>query len=112
MEKKLPGVFVNKIGKKANNKSVYYGGKENPPEMENVVEPANLRNTEKLNIRQKLNRVFQSVNYIYKIDVELILKDKKITKRIIGYNDTNIITFDNELIPIGDVIDVKLVQKG
>ena len=35
------------------------------------------------------------------------LKDGTVTKRIIGKNNTHLITMENELIPISDIIDIK-----
>lgn len=100
MNKKLPGVFVNKINKQIhNNKMVYYGPNEAEKEEEKETE-------EPINIRQKIRKLFQSTNYIYKLDVDIILKDKTITKRIIGYNDRDIITFDNERIPIENITNI------
>lgn len=114
MEKKLPGVFVNKIGKKLdNNKSVYYGPREGEKQVnqeETIKTPQN-REGLSLNVRQKINRIFQSVNYIYKMDVEITMKDKKIKKRVVGYNDNDLITFDNELIPISDIIDIEVAKE-
>lgn len=59
------------------------------------------------NINQKINEVFNSSNYIYKADVELTLKSGTVVKRIVGRNSTHLITIENELIPISDVIDIK-----
>ena len=50
--------------------------------------------------------MFSSPRYVYKIDAEITLKDKKVTKKIIGKNNNNLITIDNELIPIQDIIDI------
>lgn len=110
MDKKLPGVFVNKIDKKlTNNKTVYYGGADEKVEKKVEEKKVHLGN-EPLNIKQKLNQVFKSVNYIYKIDVMITLKDKTVTKKIIGYNDRDVITFDNELIPIADILDIEVAK--
>ena len=58
-------------------------------------------------ILQKINSIFTSSNYIYKADVEIKLKDKTINKRVIGKNKTHLITIDNELISISDILDIK-----
>lgn len=109
MDKKLPGVFVNKIDKKLNNnKSVYYGGREE--EREEIIKPAGKKEGLSLNVRQKISRIFQSVNYVYKMDVEITTKDQKVKKRVVGYNDHDLITFDNELIPISDILDIEVVK--
>lgn len=103
MNKKLPGVFANKIEKKIqNNETVYYSKKEIEKETKDI------KQEKPINIRNKIHKLFKSTNYIYKLDTEITLKDKTITKRVIGYNDKDIITFDNELIPIENIIDIEM----
>ena len=63
------------------------------------------------NIKQKVNEIFASPNYVYKANVEITLKDKKIKKRIIGRNKDYIITMDNLLIPINEILDIKSIKK-
>ena len=100
--KDLPKVFHNNIGKKFNNNSdVYYSNRNS-----NIKEVVDNRT-----IIQKINDIFSSPNYVYKANVEITLKDKKITKRIIGRNKNYIITMDNKLIPISDIIDIKSIKK-
>lgn len=114
MEKKLPGVFVNKIGKKLdNNKTVYYGSKEERKveKQDQSIKPSQNKEGLTLNIRQKINRIFQSVNYVYKMDVVVTTRDQKMVKRVVGYNDHDLITFDNELIPISDIIDIEVAKE-
>lgn len=103
--KDLPKVFQNNIDKKFNNNSsVYYSSNDNRS-----------LNTEEVKdnrtILQKINEIFSSPNYVYKANVEITLKDKKVTKRIIGRNKDFIITMDNTLIPISDIVDIKSVKK-
>lgn len=100
--KELPKVFHNKIDKKFdNNKKVFYS---NDLQKED-------RSVDKKTVIQKINEIFASPNYVYKANVEILLKDKKITKRIIGRNKNYIITMDNDLIPIVDIIDIKSTKK-
>ena len=108
MEKKLPGVFPGKVKKDSgNNKKVFYSS-----ETENFINDKNvepLLKPEK-NIKQKINEIFNSPNYIYKADVEIKLKDKTVVKRIVGRNNTHLITMENELIPINDMVDIKTID--
>lgn len=99
--KDLPKVFHNKVDKKFNNnRSVYYS---NNNYNEEVIDTRN--------VVQKINDIFSSPNYVYKANVEITLKDKKVTKRIIGRNKNYIITMDNDLIPITDIVDIKSIKK-
>jgi len=100
--KDLPKVFRNNIDKKFNNnRSVYYSN--NNSSTDEV--------KDNRTVLQKINDIFSSPNYVYKANVEIILKDKKVTKRIIGRNKEYIITMDNSLIPISDIVDIKSVKK-
>ena len=68
-------------------------------------------NIDNRNVLQKINDIFSSPNYVYKANVEIVLKDKTVNKRIIGRNKNYIITMDNELIPVNDIIDIKTQKK-
>lgn len=103
--KDLPKVFQNNVDKKFNNNSsVYYSS--NDTRSLNSGETKDNRT-----ILQKINEIFSSPNYVYKANVEISLKDKKVTKRIIGRNKDFLITMDNTLIPISDIVDIKSVKK-
>lgn len=95
MEK--PKVFQNNDNKKfTNNNDVFYSKNNNDVSTKNIY--------------QKINDIFSSPNYIYKANVEISLKDKIISKRIIGRNKDFLITMDNELIRINDILDIKTVK--
>ena len=99
--KDLPKVFHNKIDKKfSNNRSVYYSSNSLNDEI-----------VDTRTIKQKINDIFSSPNYVYKANVDITLKDKKITKRIIGRNKDYIITMDNDLIPISEIVDIQSQKK-
>lgn len=102
MEKKLPKVFANSIDKKLNNnESVYYEKNDR-----NIEEPKKSNLNDSFNINQKINHIFSSSRYVYKADVDITLKDGKVSKKIIGRNKNQLITMDNELINISDIIDI------
>lgn len=99
--KDLPKVFRNNLDKKFNNnRSVYYSSNDSKEEVR-----------DSRSVLQKINDIFASPNYVYKANVEITLKDKKVTKRIIGRNKDYIITMDNVLIPVEDIIDIKSIKK-
>ena len=101
--KDLPKVFRNNINKKlSNNNKVYYSSDRNY-KTEEV--------KDNKTILQKINEIFSSPNYVYKANVEITLKDKKFTKRIIGRNKDFIITMDNTLIPVSEIVDIKSIKK-
>ncbi|MBS7020752.1 MAG: hypothetical protein KH135_02625 [Firmicutes bacterium] len=111
MEKKLPEVFKNKIEKKLNNNEhVYYSSGERSDSKEEKKEPqktsmvANLKNK---TVNQKIQTIFSSPTYVYKADVEVVLKDgTRMVKKVIGKNNQHLITMDNELIAIDTIEDI------
>ncbi len=98
MENKLPKVFANKIDKNVgNNENVYH---------DNDVYHKDEYN-DGLTINQKINKIFSSSKYVYKADVEIVLKDgSKVSKKVIGRNKNELITMDSELIKISDIDDI------
>ena len=100
--KDLPKVFQNNFNKKfENNNSVFYSHSNfSKKEL-----------SDSISIKQKINDIFSSPNYVYKANVEITLKDKQINKRIIGRNKDYIITMDNSVIPINDIVDIRSIKK-
>ena len=106
VNKKIPKVFANKINRKAgNNENVYYSDHDN---IETSHEDIKDEIKFDKNINQKINDIFNSPTYIYKADVEITLKNGVVSKRIVGKNNTHLITMENELIPISDIRDIKM----
>lgn len=115
MEKKLPEVFKNKIEKKLNNNvNVYYSnGQRDIPEKkkEETNRSTILSQLGNQTVEQKIQSIFASPTYVYKADVELVLKDgKKLVKKVIGKNSQHLITMDNELIAIDTIEDIAFKQ--
>ena len=107
MNKKLPGVFANKIsGAVAHNKDVAYGIEE----VKSTVKEEKKETNNNLNINQKINAIFNSPRYVYKADVKIAMKDQTIERKIIGRNSIHLITMDNELIPISEILDISFLE--
>ena len=102
MEKKLPTVFANKIDKKLENNTTVSVTRE-----DTVREEKEPKMVYGKNINQKIQDIFSSTKYVYKADVIITLKDKKITKKVVGKNANYLITIDNVLIPISDIVDIE-----
>ena len=103
MKRDLPGIFANKVENDSNDLFSYAKKEEVIEEVKNEkIQP---------NIYQKIQKIFNSTNYIYKAEVLITTKDGKKTKKIIGKNNNNLITIENELISINDIIDIELVKK-
>lgn len=109
MDKKLPGIFANKIEKpNTNNVRVAYGSKEKDSKPKEEVKSSFQLSK---NINQKIHSIFSSSRYVYKADVEIVTKNGVLTKKIIGKNNSHLITIDNELIPISDIVDISFVDQ-
>lgn len=109
MNKKLPGVFANKIEKNiSNNEKVYYSSHEEKKDKEEKIK-ADVT-VEHKNIYQKINDIFSSEKYVYKAKVEIRLKNGTKKVNVIGHNNGYLITIDNELIPISDIEDINFLQ--
>ena len=108
MEKKLPKVFAKKIDKKLNNNETVYYDKndvrsEKKDERKNVTESL-------LSVNQKINQIFSSARYVYKADVVITTKNGKMNKKIIGRNRNELITMDNEVINVNDILDIEFSE--
>ena len=97
--KDLPKVFENPINEeRGNNKTYSYQHEELKKPLDNRP------------IDQKLNTIFSSEHYIYKIKVAIIRDGKQENKTLIGRNKDTLITLENEQIPIKDIQDIYLIQ--
>ena len=56
--------------------------------------------------RNECHLVMATGNILH-LHVKITLKSGTVTKRIVGRNATHLITIDNELIPITDVVDIE-----
>ena len=107
MEKKLPKVFANKIDKNLNNNETVYYNKNEERKIEEKDPLSSI-----LTVNQKINQIFSSARYVYKADVVITTKSGKINKRIIGRNRNELITMDNEVININDIIDIEFQKNN
>lgn len=96
-------MYINKIDKYINNnESVYYV---------DVSKEKNEIDKKDIDVSKKIREIFNSKNFIYKADVVIETKDGIYNKRLIGRNKKNLITSENELISISDIIDINY-KKG
>lgn len=100
--KKLPNLYTNTFNKKIDN-SLEYITIPNK-----IIE--NKTALSKYALNKKIENIFKSKNYIYKIKVEITQKDKITIETIIGKTKNNLITLDNKLISINDILDIKKVE--
>ena len=101
MNKELPKMYHNKINKTVNSIQKVYNSMENHKNNE-------LRQNKysSISIDQKIEQIFQEKDFVYKADVEIITDTETIRKRIVARNQNNLITIDNEYIPISIIRDI------
>ena len=102
----LPRMYHNKIEKDLNNNKKVFSTLEKEEERRSI----NINNKNNYTVEQKIYNIFNSPNYIYKIDVVIVTDTSKETKRIVGKTKTNLITMDNEYIPINTIRDIYIVR--
>ena len=89
LEKNLPKIFRCQKDKSfSNNINYFYGEYRNKQEKVTV------------------DDLFK-INEIYRTNVKLVLKDKTVNKTIIGRTQNNLITYDNEIIPISEILEIE-----
>lgn len=95
--KDLPKMYQHREVKEFNNnRQVYYG-----------MEKDNTNNVLSSNdIRKKINDIINSPTFIYRTTVNIVIGNDTITRKIIGIHDNNLITIDNEYIPIDNIKDI------
>lgn len=93
----LPKVYQNRnIGNINNDQELFYSAKDE--------KKYNHKN--KIDIAEKINNLFKSNKFIYKINVHIITNTQEMDTTIIGKVNNSLITIDNNLIPIKDIIDI------
>lgn len=105
MPKELPRMYQNKIEKNFDNIQKVYSTLYD--DVVNIDKKNIKKNTKEIyTIERKIYNIFKSPTYVYKADVIIETDDGVINKRIIGKNKNNLITIDNEYIPINKIKDI------
>ena len=85
---KLPNIYKGKVNED-NNLRMAYASKE-----------------ENIDVKDIINKLFKQ-NKLYKQDVYIETKDKTYNTKIIGRTNEHIITINNEVIKIDEIIKIK-----
>lgn len=93
--KKLPKLFKNEIDKPLNNNKKYCYLKEETSEQ-----------VDKLTIDEKINKIFNGLGNAYNVPVKIKTKDKVFTTSLVSKTKNNLVTLDNEVIKIEDIISI------
>ena len=100
---KLPKVYVNKISSKSvNNEEVFYSKKGKS--VSKTLDSSSAVNN--LLVQKKINDIFNSPNFVYKVNVILTLKDGKREETLIAKTNDGVLTIDNKVIRIKDILGI------
>lgn len=99
MNKELPKMYQNKINKSVGNIQKVYStiGKN---------DDGNHKKYSCISVDQKIEQIFSAPDYVYKADVTIVTDTETIKRRVVARNKNNIITIDNEYIPISLIRDI------
>lgn len=105
MSKELPKMYQNKINKPVSSIQKIYStiGKKNTEIETNWIKNTRYSN---MSIDQKIDNIFNASDYVYKADVTIVTDTETIKKRVVARNKNNLITMDNEYIPISIIRDI------
>lgn len=99
--KKLPKIYQNEITKKINNNKTVCYLKEEPLDHYTGIPT----------ILEKIDQVFSGYGYSYNIPVTIKTTTNTYNTSLIAKTEKNIITLDNDIIPISEIIDFQITKK-
>lgn len=101
-------MYKNKINKRLDNTQMVYStlDKERNTKEEVSSDLERVSHYDNISIDKKINDIFSSSDYIYKADVKIVTDNCILNKRIVARNRNNLITMDNEYIPISMIRDI------
>lgn len=93
-----PKMYQNKTIKEFhNNRSIYMSS--NKYDSRPIIDKVN-------DIRKKINDIINSNSFIYQTRVNIVIGNDTITRKIIGIFNNNLVTIDNEYIPLDNIRDI------
>lgn len=105
--KNLPKVYKNEINKKINNnKKVCRLKKELPLDTSK-----DISELQKNDIEITLSQIFNGIGYSYNIPVTIKTSTKTYETSLITKTKNNVITLDNDIISIQDIINLEINKK-
>lgn len=100
--KKLPKIYKNEITKKINNnKEVCYLKNEQVSDM---------THNSKKDIELTLDEIFNGIGYSYNIPVTIKTSTKTYETSLITKTKNNVVTLDNDIISIEDIISLEITR--
>lgn len=94
-----PKMYQNKVNKEFHNNRILYTSYSDNYDNSNIVNNLN-------DIRKKINDIIESNNFIYSKLVNIVVGNDIIRRKIIGVYNNNLVTIDNEHIPLNNIKDI------
>ncbi len=107
MDKQKPKVFANQINKQINNcQKIYYSKLDRMTYKKPMKDK--LDRFIKMGVNQKINALMSLPKYLYDVNLVITTEDEVYETNIVGKNNSSLITTDNKLIPIGEIVDISV----
>lgn len=103
MNKELPKMYQTKINKTVPSIQKVYSTIDQKREVNNQDRATKYSS---ISVEQKIDQIFSAPDYVYKADVTIVTDTETVKKRIVARNNNNIITINNEYIPIAIIRDI------
>lgn len=110
---KKPKVFENEINHKINNnKEVFDSSKEDDELIDSNIELINNDVNQNNSVIDKITNLLNTNGYVFNINVLIKTKDREYDTHIASVINNHIITLDNDIINLDDVIDINYWYLG
>ena len=101
--KKLPEIYKNQVTKSTNQK-YNYQKKSIEPTKRNIIPVKTIESKE-----VTLNKIFQNKTSAYTKKVQIETSEKTFQTRLIYQTEQEVLTIDNEKIPLEKIISIKII---
>lgn len=102
MKKKLPSVFINVQDELVDNNVKFYYSKN---DSEGLIRKKD--KLDKIKINKKIDELFSSTRFVYKLPVIITLEDEIIDTVIVYKNKDELVTMDNRIIKTDSIVDIE-----
>ena len=108
MSKELPRMYQNKIKRAVPSIQKVYSTLNEKTELKEERESKSTISARysSISIEKKIENIFSSPDYVYKADVTIVTDNETIKRSVIARNRNNIITINNEFIPLSIIRDI------
>lgn len=108
---KKPKVYANPIDKKIKNNQELFDSELYIDNQSLELRSKTFNETDdykNLTVLEKIEKLLNRNGYIFNVDVSIITKEKKYNTKIAGKVNNHLITLDNDIININDIIELEI----